>query len=70
MASTPINEVAGLSYYANREVDWSLVVIIFAGILTIIVLVTIFFIIPHYVQPYIQKTVNDGFENAIGNISG
>lgn len=70
MASTPINETAGLSYHANRQVDWSIVVIIFAGILTILTLITIFVIIPNYIKPQIQKAVNDQFQNAIGNISG
>ena len=69
MAEKGINEYAGLSYEASRDVDWSVVVMIFAGILTIIVLVTVFFIIPHYVQPYVQKAVNNGFQSAMGNIS-
>ncbi len=63
MASAPINEVAGLSYHAKKEVDWSIVVIIFAGILVLIVLITVFFIIPHYVQKVIDNQVQSTINN-------
>ena len=47
------------------QVNWGMVIIIFAGILTIIVLVTIFFVIPEYVRGYLNESV----QGRIGNLS-
>jgi len=46
-------------------INWKVVVLVFAGILTIIVLVTVFFIIPKYAEDYLNKRV----QNSIKNIS-
>lgn len=63
-----------LSYpyaYAQEpaKVNWWIVILIFTGILTIIVLVTVFFIIPDYVRGYfndkVQERINKISENAV-----
>lgn len=44
-----------------------MIILIFGGILTIIVLVTIFFVIPNYVEKYLGERIQDGLNNLTNN---
>lgn len=50
-------------------INWPIIILIFSGILTIIVLITVFFIIPNYAKGWLDNRIRGGINNLSNNIA-
>ena len=62
----PTNSYLDPSMQHESAINWSIIILIFAGILTIIVLITVFFVIPNYAEKFLEDRVQDGINNLPG----
>jgi hypothetical protein len=51
----------------SSPINWSVILLILGGILTILVLIAVFFIIPHYAEKYFGNKINGNLNNLTNN---